>query len=430
MLGRIHQLFAVEELRRRILFTVGMLLVFRIGAHIPVPGVDTRQLAQVLSGAFGAGLFGFINLFTGGALQEFSLFSLGVIPYINASIILSLLIPVFPRLKKLQEEGREGRKKLTQYTRWGTVGLALLQSYAMSVLVIQFGLAQPSVGFYLSTIISLTAGSIFLMWVGERITENGIGNGVSMLIMAGIVARLPAEVQQAVLDISGGAVHPLWGIGLIALFVAVVALTVIIQQGQRKIVIQYAKRTSGRRVYGGHTTHLPLRVNQGGVIPIIFASAILTLPSSIATWVPQLNWLQSYVAPGSTIYLVAYVLLIFFFTYFYSSLVFDPADIAKNLREAGGFVPGVRPGQPTADHLAAITNRLLLVGGVFLAGIAILPFVFTAASGLQGFSIGGTSILILVGVGIDTIMQIEAHLVMRQYESLIKGSAFLGRKGL
>jgi len=430
VLGRVQQLFAVEELRKRILYTLGMLLVFRIGAHIPVPGVDTRQLAEVLSGAFGAGLFQFINLFTGGALQQFSLFSLGVIPYINASIILSLLIPAFPKLKKLQEEGREGRKKLTQYTRWGTVALALVQSYAMGVLVVQYGLAQPSVGFFLSTIISLTAGSIFLMWVGERMTENGVGNGISMLIMAGIVARLPAEIQQAVLEISAGTVHPLWGIGLIALFVAVVALTVVIQQGQRKIVIQYAKRTSGRRVYGGHTTHLPLRVNQGGVIPIIFASAILTLPSSIATWVPQLNWLQSYVAPGSTIYLVAYVLLIFFFTYFYSSLVFDPNDIAKNLREAGGFVPGVRPGQPTADYLASVTNRLLLVGAVFLAGIAILPFVFTAASGLQGFSIGGTSILILVGVGIDTIMQIEAHLVMRQYESLIKGSAFLGRKGL
>lgn len=430
MLGRIRQVFAIEELRRRILYTLGMLLVFRIGAHIPVPGVDTSKLADVLAGAFGAGLFQFINMYTGGALQQFSLFSLGVIPYINASIILSLLIPVFPRLKKLQEEGREGRRKLTQYTRWGTVALALVQSYAMGVLVIQYGLAQPSVGFYLSTIISLTAGSIFLMWVGERITENGIGNGVSMLIMAGIVARLPAEIQQAALDISAGTVHPLWGIGLIVLFVAVIALTVIVQQGQRKIVIQYAKRTSGRRVYGGHTTHLPLRVNQGGVIPIIFASAILTLPSSIATWVPQLNWLQSYVAPGSTIYLVAYVLLIFFFTYFYSSLVFDPNDIAKNLREAGGFVPGVRPGQPTADYLGSVTNRLLLVGGVFLAGIAVLPFIFSAVSGLQGFSIGGTSILILVGVGIDTIMQIEAHLVMRQYESLIKGSAFLGRKGL
>jgi len=430
VLGRIQQLFAVEELRKRILYTLGMLLVFRIGAHIPVPGVDTGQLAEILGGAFGEGLFQFINLFTGGALEQFSLFALGVIPYINASIILSLLIPVFPKLKKLQEEGREGRKKLTQYTRWGTVGLALVQAYAMGVLVVQYGLAQPSIVFFVSTIITLTAGTVFLMWVGERMTENGVGNGISMLIMAGIVARFPAEIQQAALEISTGAVHPLWGIGLIGLFVAVVALTVIIQQGQRKIVVQYAKRTSGRRVYGGHTTHLPLRVNQGGVIPIIFASAILVLPSSIATWIPQLNWLQAYVAPGSTIYLVAYVLLIFFFTYFYSSLVFDPSDIAKNLREAGGFVPGVRPGQPTADYLGTATNRLLLVGGVFLAGIAVLPFVFSSLSNMRGFAVGGTSILILVGVAIDTIMQIEAHLVMRQYESLIKGSAFLGRKGL
>ncbi len=430
MLGRLGQLFAVEELRKRIVYTLGMLLVFRIGAHIPVPGVDTRQLAEVLSGAFGAGLFQFINLFTGGALQQFSLFSLGVIPYINASIILSLLIPVIPALKKLQEEGREGRKKLTQYTRWGTVFLALLQSYAMSYLVIQYQLAQPTVGFFLSSIIALTTGTIFLMWVGERITENGIGNGVSMLIMAGIVARLPAEVQATYLEISAGTVHPIWALVLIVVFVAVIALTVIIQQGQRKIIIQYAKRTTGRRVYGGHTTHLPLRVNQGGVIPIIFASAILTLPSSIATWIPQLNWLRNYVEPGSLAYLLAYVVLIFFFTYFYSTLVFDPQEIAKNLREAGGFVPGVRPGQPTADHLSEVTNRLLVVGGFFLAGIAVLPYVFQAASGIRSFVVGGTSLLILVGVGIDTIMQIEAHLVMRQYESLVKGSAFLGRRGL
>jgi preprotein translocase subunit SecY len=430
VLGRIGQLFAVEELRKRILYTLAMLLVFRIGTHIPVPGVDTARLGEMLAGAFGEGLFGFINMFAGGALERFSLFALGVIPYINASIIMSLLIPVFPKLKKLQEEGREGRRKLTQYTRWGTVGLALAQSYGMGLLVIQFGLAQPTVGFFLNTIVTLTAGSIFLMWVGERITENGVGNGISLLIMAGIVAGFPAEIGRAALDISMGAVHPLWGLGLIGLFVGVVALTVIIQQGQRKIVIQYAKRTSGRRVYGGHTTHLPLRVNQGGVIPIIFASALLTLPSSIATWIPQLNWLQRYVAPGSTIYLIAYVLLIFFFTYFYSSLVFDPNDIAKNLREAGGFVPGVRPGQPTATYLGDATNRLLVVGGLFLAGIAILPFIFLALSGLQAFAIGGTSLLILVGVGIDTIMQIEAHLVMRQYESLVKGSAFLGRKGL
>jgi len=428
VLGRIHQVFAIEELRKRILYTLGMLLVYRIGVHIPVPGIKTEALGQILSQAFGAGLLQFLNLFTGGALQNFSLFALGVIPYINVSIILSLLIPVIPSLKKLQEEGREGRKKLTQYTRWGTVLMSLLQAYAMSYMAISYGLADPTPQFFLTSLVALTAGSIFLMWIGERITENGIGNGISMLIMAGIVARFPAEIQQTYIEISAGTVHPLWAVGLVVVFVAVVALTVIMQQGQRKILVQYAKRTTGRRVYGGHSTYLPLRVNMGGVIPIIFASAILSLPSSIAAWVPQLRWLQSYVEPGSFAYLLAYVVLTIFFTYFYSSLVFDPEEVAKNLREAGGFVPGVRPGSPTAQYLRDILNRLNLVGAFFLAGIAVLPYIFRAASGIRGFWLGGTSLLILVGVGIDTIMQIEAHLIMRQYESLIKGTRFLGRR--
>ncbi len=429
MLSRLQQVFVVEELRKRILYTLGMLLVYRIGVHIPVPGIKTEALGQILAQAFGTGLLQFLNLFTGGALQNFSLFALGVIPYINVSIILSLLIPVVPALKKLQEEGREGRKKLTQYTRWGTVFMALLQSYAMSYMAISYGLADPTFQFFITSIIALTTGSIFLMWIGERITENGIGNGISMLIMAGIVARLPAEIQATYIEISTGTVHPLWAVGLVVVFVAVVALTVIMQQGQRKILVQYAKRTTGRRVYGGHSTYLPLRVNLGGVIPIIFASAILSLPSSIAAWVPQLRWLQTYVEPGSLAYLLAYVVLTIFFTYFYSSLVFDPQEIAKNLREAGGFVPGVRPGASTAQYLQEIMGRLNLVGALFLAGIAILPYIFRAASGIRGFWLGGTSLLILVGVGIDTIMQMEAHLVMRQYESLIKGARFLGRRG-
>jgi preprotein translocase subunit SecY len=428
VLQRIHQVFAVEELRRRIIYTLGMLLVFRIGSYIPVPGVNTHELAKVLSQAFGAGFFNFISMFTGGALRRFSLFGLGVIPYINASIILSLLIPVFPKLKELQEQGREGRRKLTQYTRWGTVVLAILQAWAMSYLVIRYGLASPTIGFFLTSVVALTAGTIFLMWIGERITENGIGNGISVLIMAGIIARLPGQLQQTFLEISAGTVSPIWSVGLVVLFIVVIAATVVIQQGQRKIPIQYAKRTAGRRVYGGHTAHLPMRVNQGGVIPIIFAAAILTLPGSIAAWVPGLRWLQTYLAPGSWIYLVAYVILIFFFTYFYSSLVFDPHDLAKNLREAGGFIPGVRPGEPTAKYLTDVQGRLLLVGAVFLVAIAVLPYLFRYISNIRSFWLGGTSLLIVVGVGIDVIMQIEAHLVMRQYESLVKGAAFLGRR--
>lgn len=430
MLGRIQQVFAVEELRKRILYTLGMLLIYRLGVYIPVPGVKTEPLGQILSQALGTGLLQFLNLFTGGALQNFSLFALGVIPYINVSIILSLLIPVVPSLKKLRDEGREGRKKLTQYTRWGTVLMSLVQGYAFSYMAISSGLADPTPRFFLTSIVALATGSIFLMWIGERITENGIGNGISMLIMAGIVARFPAQIQYIYIeDISTGNVHPLWVLGLVVVFVAVVALTVIIQQGQRRIPVQYAKRTTGRRVYGGHSTYLPLRVNMGGVIPIIFASSILSLPSSVAAWVPSLRWLQNYVEPGSTAYLLAFVVLTVFFTYFYSSLVFEPEEVAKNLREAGGFVPGVRPGSPTAQYLRTILNRLNLVGALFLAGIAVLPYLFRAASGIRGFWLGSTSLLILVGVGIDTIMQIEAHLIMRQYESLIKGARFLGRRG-
>ena len=429
MFQRLQQVFAVEELRRRILYTLGMLLVYRIGVYIPVPGIKTEALGQMLSEAFGTGLLQFLNLFTGGALQNFSLFALGVIPYINVSIILSLLIPVLPALKKLQEEGREGRRKLTQYTRWGTVLMSLIQAYAMSYMAITYGLADPTLQFFLTSVVALTAGSIFLMWIGERITENGIGNGISMLIMAGIVARFPEEIAVTYVQITTGTVHPLWAVGLLVVFVAVVALTVIMQQGQRRIVVQYAKRTTGRRVYGGHSTYLPLRVNMGGVIPIIFASAILSLPSTIASWIPHLKWLQSYVEPGSLPYLLAYAVLTIFFTYFYSSLVFDPEEVAKNLREAGGFVARLRPCSQTAQYLREILYRLNIVGALFLAGIAVLPYIFRAASGIQGFSLGGTSLIILVGVGIDTIMQVEAHLIMRQYESLIKGARFLGRRG-
>jgi len=430
VLDRFRTMFAVEELRKRILFTIAMLLIFRLGSHIPVPGVDTAEVGRVLSDMFGEGLFEFIGMFTGGALEQFSLFALGVIPYINASIIFSLLIPVFPKLKALQQQGREGRRKLTQYTRWTTVGLALVQAYGMTMVVSRGGLVDPDIPaalFFMTSVIAMTAGTIFLMWIGERITENGIGNGVSMIIMAGIVARFPDQLGRTYLRIAEGAVSPLWGIGMIVVFVAVIAGAVVVQQGQRKIPIQYAKRTSGRRVYGGHTSHLPIRVNQGGVIPIIFASAILQLPGSIASWTGQ-EWLMRYVRPGSLPFLMAYVALIFFFTYFYSSLVFDPADISKNLRQSGGFVPGVRPGQPTADYLSRVSGRLLLVGAAFLAFVAVMPYIFTAISGIEEFYLGGTALLILVGVGIDTIMQIEAHLVMRQYESLVKGTGFLGRR--
>jgi len=299
----------------------------------------------------------------------------------------------------------------------------------MSMLIINWGLAKPGLWFYLTSMVSLTTGTIFLMWLGERITENGIGNGISMIIMLGILARFPSMFQSTYIEISAGTVSPFWGAVFVVLLVAVIAGVTMIQQGQRKIRIQYSKRTVGRRIYGGHTSHLPIRVNQGGVIPIIFASALLTVPMTIAQWVPPLAWLEPYIRNGSLTYIIIYVLLIFFFTYFYSSIVFDPKDVAKNVRDSGGFIPGVRPGKATENYISDVLSRLLLIGAVFLAGIAVLPYIFSSVSGMQSILIGGTSLLIVVGVGIDTIMQVEAHLVMRHYESLTKGSGLLGRRG-
>jgi preprotein translocase subunit SecY len=428
MWEKFTQLFRVPELRKRILFTLGAIVIFRIGGHIPVPGVDREGLVRFFTGA--GGVFDFLNMFTGGALQQFSLFALGVTPYINASIIFSLLTAVVPKLKELQQQGREGRRKITAYTRWATLALAVVEAFVFSALIVNGGLvAKPTVLFYLVAIVSLTTGTIFVMWLGERMTENGIGNGVSMLIMVGILSRFPATLQATFNTITTGSASPFWGLVFVALFVIVIAGVTLIQQGQRKIMIQYAKRTAGRRVYGGHTTHLPIRVNQGGVIPIIFASALLTLPATFTQWIPSLTWLAPYVNPGTWPYMVGYVLLIFFFTYFYSAIVFDPQDVAKNLREAGGFIPGVRPGDPTSEYISSVLNRILLIGAIFLGAIAILPYILSAASGISGmFLLGGTSLLIVVGVGVDTIMQIEAHLVMRHYESLTKSGGLLGRR--
>ncbi len=428
MWEKFAHLFRIPELRKRILFTLGAIVVFRLGTHIAVPGVDAEALKNFFA-TQGGGIFDFLNMFTGGALQRFSLFALGVTPYINASIIFSLLTAVIPKLKELQQQGREGRRKITTYTRWATLGLAVIQGATMSMLIVNWQLATGGIWFFVTSILSLTTGVIFLMWLGERITENGIGNGISMIIMISILSRFPAQLQSTYIEISAGTVSPFWGVAFFAILVTVVAGVTMIQQGQRKILIQYAKRTSGRRIYGGHTTHLPIRVNQGGVIPIIFASALLTMPITFTQWMPALSWLQPYVANGSLPYMIAYVLLILFFTYFYSSIVFDPQDLAKNVREAGGFIPGVRPGKPTADYISGVLNRILLIGALFLAAVAVLPYIFSAISGIRGmFLVGGTSLLIVVGVGIDTLMQIEAHLVMRHYESLTKAGGLLGRR--
>lgn len=425
MWEKFASLFKVPELRKRILFTLGAIIVIRLGTHISVPGVNLNAIGAFEEG----GLLDFMNMFSGGALQRFSLFALGVTPYINASIIFSLLTSVIPKLKELQKQGREGRRKITSYTRYATVGLSIVQAIAFSSIIRSAFPVDATIWFYATTIMSLVTGTIFLMWLGERITENGIGNGISLIIMISILSRFPSSLNRLWVEIATGSTPAYWGLAFIVLLIVVVAGMTMVQQGQRKIPIQYAKRTMGRRIYGGHSSHLPLRVNQSGVIPVIFAMALLTFPITIFS---ALNWTaaSAYFSQGSLLYIICYVLLIFFFTYFYSSIVFDPNDIAKNIREAGGFIPGVRPGKPTAEYITGILGRMLLVGGLFLSAVAVLPYLLSTLSGSSTmFLIGGTSLLIVVGVGIDTLMQIETHLVMRHYESLTKSGGLLGRRG-
>ncbi|MCS7198261.1 MAG: preprotein translocase subunit SecY [Candidatus Bipolaricaulota bacterium] len=554
----LFEAFRIPEVRKRILFTLGVIIVFRLGAWIPVPGVDPEQIKLFLEGLGQIGQF--LSAFTGGALERFSIFALGVIPYINASIILSLLVAVIPKLKELQEQGEEGRRTINRITRYATVGLALIQAAGTSYLIYNQGLVLPNqslLGFMFISIITLTTGTMFLMWLGERLTENGIGRGISMLIMVGILADYPryAGTLWGEVTSNPSPMNALWLPLILAIYVIVTASIVMVQLGARRIDIQYAKRMVKGRVYGGHSTFLPLQVNQGGVIPIIFAVALLAIPQTLLQFLEQgnvistlvqerrlaleisgesqpgdlfvkvdgqlvqisltekqtseqvaqsitealnrrqpgsaethsgriiirverdrapdnpkkisigenpenltelvgigqkvtvrglvfvrhaqrdwmnvvgdfLSWLYTDLSQGHALYMILSALLIFFFTYFYSAIVFNPRDLAENLRKWGGFVPGIRPGKPTADLIESVQNRLLFIGAVFLIIVALLPMVITNLSGLTAFFLGGTSLLIVVGVGVDTIKQIEAHLVERRYESLIaKGG--LGRR--
>lgn len=438
MLEGILKAFAIPEVRKRAIFTLGAIIVFRLGAWIPVPGVDTEALSGFFQQNLG-GIFQFLNMFTGGALERFSLFAMGVIPYINASIILSLLVPIIPRLKELQQQGEEGRKVINRITRYATVGLAIVEALGTSFMITSQGLLRPEqsvVGFYLTSMVALTTGTMFLMWLGERITENGIGRGISMIIMVGILADYPRYIGNTIALMSAGTVSVFWALPLAAVFVLVIAGVVIIQLGARRLDIQYAKRIVRGRVYGGQSTYIPLGVNQGGVIPIIFASALLTLPATFIQFTGLgdrtsgvLNWIMQDLQRGGALYLTFYALLIIFFTYFYSAIVFDPKDLAENLRKWGGFIPGLRPGKPTGDYIERIQNRILLIGALFLTAIALLPYIITGMSGLTTvFFIGGTSILIVVGVGVDTLKQIEAHMLERYYESFIEKGGAWGRR--
>lgn len=412
----------IADLRRKLLFTFFILVVFRIGAHIPVPGVDPAAMERIIAEGT---ILGFFDIISGGAFKNLSIFAMGIMPYITASIIMELLTIAVPSLERLAKEGEEGRKKIVQYTRYGTVVLGFIQAVAMALFLARQPeqiIAHQGVGSYLDIALSLTAGTTLLMWMGELITEKGIGNGISLLIFAGIVARLPAELYGVYEYVYTGTV----GILSVAFFI-VVALIIIggiiaVQEGQRRIPVQYAKRVVGRRIYGGQSTHIPLKVNQAGVIPIIFAMSILLFPSTVASWFPQNNFARSvvnFLQFSSLPYMITYALLIIFFTYFYTAVVFNPQDVAENMKKYGGFIPGLRPGKPTADYIERILIRITFVGAVFLAFIAILPNIVTALTGLNVY-FGGTSLLIVVGVALETMKQIEAQLLMRSYRGFIK----------
>ncbi len=429
----IVNIFKIPELRNRILFTAGILIAYRIGAHVPTPGIDATALSDVFTRASGT-LFGFFDIFAGGALRRASIFALGIMPYIDASIILQLLAVVVPAIERLQKEGAEGRKKITQYTRYGTVLIALIQGMGISIGlegVSEGGrmvVPEPGWGFRIMTTLTLTTGSILLMWMGEQISERGIGNGISLLIFAGIIVRIPEAIFASFQLLRTGEMKAHIFLFLLVLMVVVVAGVIVMTLGQRPIPVQYAKRVVGRRVYGGQSTHIPLRVNTAGVIPVIFAISIVVLPATIAQFVPH-PWMQAMadlLSPGRFSYFFLYAVSIVFFTYFYTAIIFNPADVAENLKKYGGFIPGIRPGVKTAEFIEKVLDRITLVGAIYLALISILPELLIVWANVP-FFFGGTSLLIVVGVALDTVQQIEAHLLMRHYEGFLKKGRVKGR---
>jgi preprotein translocase subunit SecY len=413
-------IFKIPELRQKILFTLLMIGIYRIGIFIPVPGVNMKSLEALM----GQGtLLNMFDLFAGGGLRSFSIFAMGVIPYINASIILQLLTIVIPALEKLaKEEGEEGRRKITTYTRYLTVVLAFVEAFGMSSWLRNLGVLEGTGFFYIMTVsITLTAGSLLLMWIGEIISEYGAGNGVSLIIFIGIIARIPSSVFQSGRLISVGQMNPFALILFLLIGVGVFVAVIYMQEAQRKVPIQYARRVVGRRLYGGQNTYLPLRVNQGGVLPIIFASSVLLFPSTLAQFVPNLKGVANVLSAGSLLYIVLYALLVIFFTYFYSSIVFNPDELADNIKKYGGFIPGIRPGKYTSDYITDINNRINFIGAIFLALLAIAPS-FVRSSQISSFTsvFFGTGVLIVVGVAVETIRQLESQLIMRHYEGFLK----------
>jgi preprotein translocase subunit SecY len=429
-------MFRIEELRKRLLFSLGMLAVYRLGIFVTTPGVDREAMKSVLQQT--GGLLQLFNLFSGGALEQLSIFALGIMPYVSASIILQLLTVVVPKLEQLKKEGEMGQRKITQYTRYGTIVLASIQGYGIAGYLESLRDAQgvsvvsdPGIGFRLMTVISLAAGTAFIMWMGEQITERGIGNGISLIIFAGIVARIPDAIIQTFANFgkAGSNLSELGLLVLVALMVVVIGLIVFVERGQRRIPIQYAKRVVGRRLYGGQSTHLPLKVNTSGVIPPIFASSLLLFPATLSGWFPFLQRVSDALQAGGWVYNTLYVLLIVFFAYFYTAVTFNPIDVADNLKKYGGYIPGIRPGQKTADYIDFVLSRITFGGAMYLAAICVLPTFIANEFGVN-FYFGGTSLLIVVGVALDTVQQIEGHLITRHYEGFTgpRGPRIRGRR--
>jgi preprotein translocase subunit SecY len=425
----------IPELKRRIIITLLLLAVYRIGVHVPTPGIDTIALSAFFAQAKGT-LFSFIDMFSGGAFERLSVFALGIMPYISSSIILQLLTVVVPHLERLSKEGEAGRKKITQYTRYGTVLLSLIQGFGISVglehmtgpggeLVVM----DPGWAFRLMTMITLTAGTAFIMWLGEQITERGIGNGISLIIFAGIIARLPTAITNSARLIRTGEMGILITLFLIVLMVAVVGAIIYVERGQRRIPVQYAKRIVGRKMYGGQSTHLPLKVNTAGVIPPIFASSIIMFPATIASFVdhPWMKAVSAQLAPGSLIYELIYVGFIFFFCYFYTAVTFNPTDVADNMRKYGGYIPGIRPGKKTAEFVDRVLTRITFSGAIYVSTVCVLPSILITKFNVP-FYFGGTALLIVVGVALDTVGQIESHMLMRHYEGFMKRGRIKGRR--
>ena len=462
MLDSLRNVFSISDLRTRVLFTLSILAVYRLGSVIPTPGVNTDALAILAEQAAGT-MFGLYNMFSGGNLAQVTIFALGIMPYISASIILQLLTVVWPYLERLSKEGELGRRKITQYTRYGTLVLCAVQAFAIAFwLESQTNIAgglplvyNPGWGFRLLVVLTLTTGTCFIMWLGEQVTERGIGNGMSLIIFAGIVVNLPAAVLNTLDQLRTGQMGLFRLLILSILMILVIGAVVFIERGQRRVTVQYAKRVVGRRMYGGTSTHIPLKVNTGGVIPVIFASSLLAFPATITSAMPENPWAQGItenLANGMPLYYLLYMGGIIFFAYFYTAIIFNPDDVAENMRKYGGFVPGIRPGKRTAEHIDTILTRITLVGAIYLAVVAILPDLMivgfrVAAIPFIGdsldavtprwitdglnvtFYFGGTSLLIIVGVSMDTVQQVESQLIMRHYDGFMRKTRIRGRRG-